>query len=133
MALKLEDIYRSKVIQKGPIVSNNLISESIYIPQKRADTQPKKGEPRGLGSIYGQKVAGTGKILYTTGGDVPVEKIADPKSLQLESSVNTKMMDALKAVVPNPPKTDKPYSKAAGLSYEDALKELSEFANKQAR
>jgi len=135
--VKLEDLYRTKIAQKGLLPNSNIIRESIYIPPKRA-TQPNgkpASEPRSLGGIYGAKVATKGRVLYTTGnGDGISEAVQrDPESLKLESAVNTKMADALKAVVPVPVRSAVPYKKVAMVSYEDAIRELSNHANSLAK
>lgn len=132
----IENIYRARVQTKGPIINKNVISESMYVAPKRVQQlqpgQKKPSEPRSLGGIYGQKVAGSGRVLFTTGNDIPKEiSTRDPQSMQLESHVNKSMMDALKSVVPNPVRAEMPYKKVAGINYEDAIKELAILANQK--
>lgn len=78
-----------------------------------------------LNDVYGKNVAGKGSI-YTAGitNSITAVKERDPKSIELERTVDNKMVKALESVLPKEVKQPSPSNTIRNVSVEEAIKEL---------
>lgn len=82
-----------------------------------------------LKDLYGNYIAGKPNVLNVVLPKITPQSFVekDPKSLELERSVNEKMQKAIEASTPN--KVKKPFQptfKTRIVSYEEAIKELAD-------
>jgi len=79
-----------------------------------------------LKDMYGQFVARTGPVLNVSfPNEINFVKERDPKNIALENSVNAKMNEAIEKATPKQKKLPEPTNKIRMVSYEEAMKELS--------
>lgn len=79
-----------------------------------------------LRDMYGQFVARTGPVLNVSfPKEINFVKERDPKNVALENAVNAKMNQAIEQATPKQKKLPEPVDKIRIVSYEEAVKELS--------
>lgn len=79
-----------------------------------------------LRDMYGRLIAHAGPALNVSfPNEINFIKERDPKSIALEASVNAKMNEAIDKATPKQKKLPEPINKIRMVSYEEAIKELS--------